>query len=278
MKIGSYIHNSTSSTIVGILNVTPDSFSDGGCFNNPADAINYALELAKAGADIIDIGGESTRPNSQPVSVDEELGRVLPVIKGIRQQSDIPISIDTSKACVATQALELGADMINDISAGTFDQNMFAVAAKYQVPICLMHMRGTPQTMQNNLAYANIFAEIADFLNTASVQAIQAGVSADNIILDPGIGFGKSAQANLDLLRQLNFFKELGFPLLIGTSRKSFIGNLLGHELSDRLEASLASISHAKLRGAEFFRVHDVAASKRYLAMVDLLNQPDGVK
>lgn len=257
---------------MGILNITPDSFSDGGEFYKPNKAIDHALRIAHEGADIIDIGGESSRPGSKPVSLNEELKRVIPVTQGIRRQSNIPISIDTTKSEVAHEAMEAGANMINDISAGCFDPKIFDVAAKAQVPICLMHMKGTPRTMQENPFYEDLMEEIKSFLADATKRATEAGIDPDKIILDPGIGFGKTAQDNATILKKLPTLKSLNKPILIGPSKKSFIGKLLGLQVNDRLEATLATLSFAYKNGASILRVHDVASAKKYLSMCEILD------
>ena len=252
--------------IMGILNVTPDSFSDGGLFCNQSDAVNHALQMEKDGADIIDIGGESTRPGSKPVTVAEEQERVLGVLREIRKHSDIPISIDTTKSSVARSALEEGADMINDISAGNFDDKILGVVAEFKAPLCLMHMRGTPQNMQENTNYDNLISEIRDYLRVAIEKALSHGVK--QILIDPGIGFGKSADANIEILRRLNEIQIENYPILIGTSRKSFIGKKLGLEVNERLEPTLATLYLSYQNGASWFRVHDVKPVKRFLDMV----------
>lgn len=257
---------------MGILNVTPDSFSDGGTFEKPRLAIEHALKMEKDGADIIDIGGESSRPGSRPISCEEETERIIPVILGIRKHSTIPISIDTTKSKVAEQAVKAGAQMINDISAGRFDPQIFSVAAKEDIPICLMHMKGTPKDMQKNPFYEDLMGEIKSFLLEAINNAIKAGVNPDKIVVDPGIGFGKTAEDNVTILKELSFLKSLNKPILIGPSRKSFIGKLLGLEVNDRLEATLATLSAAYKNGASILRVHDVGAARRYLSMSQILN------
>lgn len=264
--------------IMGILNVTPDSFSDGGCFLEKESAITHALALEEEGADIIDIGGESSRPGSEPVSPVEEMDRVLPVIEGIRKHSSIPLSIDTTKAIVAAKALEAGANFINDISAGTFDPEMFSVAARSKVPLCLMHMRGTPKNMQENPHYENVVAEVCAFLKERIDVAISAGIPKENIWIDPGIGFGKRLEDNLHLLTSIPSLRALEVKTLIGTSRKSFIGRLLGDPClrrddrigQDRLEGSLASLVRPILDGVDMVRVHDVRATKRFLTVLSV--------
>ena len=257
--------------VMGILNVTPDSFSDGGIFLDPKKAVEHALQMVEEGADIIDIGGESSRPGAQSVSVDEELRRVLPVIRELRKQSKISISIDTTKSVVAAQAIEAGATMINDISAGRFDPEMFSVAAKANVPICLMHMKGTPQNMQKDPHYDDAVAEVKLFLKERIEAAKKAGVGQKQIIIDVGIGFGKRVEDNVALLKNLDQLQNLGCPILIGTSRKSFIGALTGAEVKDRLPGNLASLAIAIQKGASIARVHDVGATKQFLQVLTSL-------
>lgn len=271
MQIGIHKLSSKRPSIMGILNVTPDSFSDGGLFLDKKAAVDRALKLEIEGADILDLGGESSRPNSSSISVQEEVDRVIPVIEEIRRHSKILISIDTTKSQVASLALAVGADMINDISAGTFDAQMFGVAAKANCPICLMHMRGTPATMQADTSYENLVSDISGFLAEAAKRANASGIASKNIILDPGICFGKSAEDNVLILKSLPFFKELGFPLLVGASRKSFIGKLLDLEVKERLEATLATIPICVESKVDIIRVHDVESTKRFLDMYELL-------
>ena len=256
-------------TLMGVLNVTPDSFSDDGKFKDPSAAIDRALKMAEEGADIIDVGGESSRPGSDPLPLDLELKRVIPVIEGIRKKSKISISIDTTKSIVAKRAIDAGADMINDISAAMFDPEMLDVAALNHVPICLMHMKGTPKTMQDNPVYDDLMGEIRTFLADAVRRAEKAGV--EKIIVDPGIGFGKTAEDNVKIIKELAELKTLGKMILVGPSRKSFIGKLLGLTVENRLEATLATLGVAYQNGAEIFRVHDVGPARRYLSMLQML-------
>lgn len=267
MRIGSLTLEESTPAIMGIVNTTPDSFSDGGLHLNPESAIVHALRLSEEGADMIDVGGESTRPGARPVGVDEELSRVMPVIEGIRARSEVPISIDTSKSGVARRALEAGADMINDISAGRSDDGMYAVAAETGVPICLMHMKGTPRTMQVAPAYDDLMGEITEYLRRAIDAACRAGVRRGSIIVDPGIGFGKTARDNLTIIKRLSELCALGAPILIGTSRKSFIGKMLDVDVDNRLEGTLATLAASIDRGAAILRVHDVAAAKGFVTM-----------
>jgi dihydropteroate synthase len=256
--------------IMGIVNVTPDSFSDGGEFFDRDKAIEHALRLAEDGADIIDIGGESTRPNARRIPVEEELSRVMPVIETVAPIIKIPLSIDTTKSEVAARALEAGAAIVNDISAMRFDEKIGEVTAKYDAYLIMMHMRGTPVDMQHNTRYSDLIGEIRAFLATAAEKAQASGVSGDKIIIDPGIGFGKSADGNFAILKNLHRFVDLGFPLMVGVSRKSFIGKELEIEL--RLEGSLAAACYAVLNGADIVRVHDVAETKRALGIIEQIS------
>jgi dihydropteroate synthase len=244
--------------VMGILNVTPDSFSDGGKNFEAHAAIEAGLRLAADGADIIDIGGESTRPGAEPVPQQEELRRVLPVIEGILRHRRIPISVDTMKAGVAEAAVAAGAAMINDVSALRFDPRMGEVAARAGVPLVLMHMRGEPRTMQQGeIVYRDVVAEVAEFLAGAIERAAACGVSRQNIIIDPGIGFGKTVEHNLELIDRLGELRALGRPVLVGPSRKSFIGKILDLPPGERLWGTAAAVAAAVLRGADIVRVHD---------------------
>jgi dihydropteroate synthase len=256
---------------MGIINVTPDSFYDGGKRFDPGRAVADGLGLVESGADILDIGGESTRPGAPPVSAEEELGRVLPVVQGLRRTVKVPISIDTYKARVAQAALTEGADIVNDISALRFDPEMVAVLAAEKVPVVLMHMQGTPQTMQAEPRYDNVLREVQDFLTARARFALAAGVERGKIILDPGIGFGKTLDHNLTLLRGLPSLASLGHPLLIGASRKAFIGKILDVQPDERLEGSLAAAVAAVFGGAHIIRVHDVKETSRALRVADAI-------
>lgn len=244
--------------VMGILNRTPDSFSDGGKFMDEDSAIEHLKQMVHNGADIIDIGGESTRPGSEPVSLDEELKRVIPVIKAVSSNIDVPISIDTQKSQVAEAAIEAGALMVNDITALRGDPEMRYVVAKYNVPVILMHMKGTPRTMQLNPEYKYLIQEIIQYLQDSIDIAKKAGISEDKIIIDPGIGFGKTAMHNLSIIKNLNKFRVFEKPILIGTSRKSFIGNILNSDIDNRLMGTAASVAVSILNGANIIRVHDV--------------------
>jgi len=256
---------------MGVLNITPDSFSDGGLYATPEAAVARGLKLIADGADILDLGGESTRPGSDPVSADEEMHRVLPVIAELRKQSDILMSIDTTKAEVARSALDAGADIINDISAGRFDQAMLDLAAEREVPIILMHMQGNPKTMQKNPYYADLLPEILTFFEQRIAAAVSRGIPRDRIIIDPGIGFGKRQEDNLSLLKNLQVLDTLGLPILIGISRKSFIGRILGDPPDQRLEGTIASALISVLHGAHILRVHDVAPVKKALTVAEAI-------
>ena len=249
--------------IMGILNVTPDSFSDGGRFLSPDAAVERALAMEKEGADIIDVGGESARPGADPVPVEEELRRVLPVLERLRGKLRIPISIDTTKAEVAEAALRAGASIVNDISALRFDPAMAPLVAKFGAGLVLMHMLGTPKTMQQAPHYEDVVTEVRDFLAERAQYAQSQGIPREAIAVDPGIGFGKTVEHNLELLRRLPELVELGFPVLVGPSRKSFIGAILGLGVEERLEGTLAACAVAVVRGADILRVHDVKEVRR---------------
>jgi dihydropteroate synthase len=257
--------------VMGIVNVTPDSFSDGGKYFDPSRAVAHGEQMARDGADIVDIGGESTRPGARPISADEEISRVLPVIRGLRAKISLPISIDTTKSEVARAALDEGADVVNDISALGFDPAMAPLVAREKAPIVLMHMQGTPRTMQQNPFYENVVEEVKEFLRRRVQFALAAGVEADKIIVDPGIGFGKNIEHNLALLRGLGALADLGRPILVGTSRKTFIGKLLDAAPEERLEGSLAAAVAAALAGANIVRVHDVKEAARAVRVADAL-------
>ena len=260
--------------IMGILNVTPDSFSDGGQFNNSQKAIDYALEMENEGADIIDIGGESTRPGAKPVTIEEELNRVIPVIKGIRKKSNISISVDTYKSNVADEAITAGASIINDISGLRFDKDMIHLVNKLQVPVIVMHMLGNPQNMQNDPLYTDIMKELISFFQERVDLMIANGIMKNNIILDPGIGFGKTVDHNFTIIRELNQIVNLGFPVLVGPSRKSFIGHTLNLPPGERIEGTAAAITAAIMNGSRIVRIHDV---KEILRVVKITEQICGI-
>ncbi len=265
--------------VMGIVNVTPDSFSDGGRFLGREAAIDHGNRLLDEGADILDIGGESTRPGSDPVPVEEELRRVLPVIEALARRTTVPISIDTTKAEVARQALEAGACIINDIGALRVDPALAPLAARYDVPVILMHMLGTPKTMQKDPHYDDVVVEVCAFLREAAAHALQAGIHAHRIIVDPGIGFGKTLDHNLQLLQRLEALSELGFPVLVGASRKAFIRHLLKPAGKADIPADLplvaagtqATVAASALNGAHIVRVHDVADTRVTLKIIDAI-------
>ena len=257
--------------IMAIVNVTPDSFFDGGRRLDPDKAIADAMAMAASGADVIDIGGESTRPGARVVSEEEELARVLPVVRGLRRESYVPVSIDTYKSKVARAALDAGADIVNDISALRFDPAMASLVAAEKVPVVLMHMQGTPRSMQQEPHYGDVVREVRDFLAAQLYEAMDAGIAPDTIILDPGIGFGKTIAHNLELLRGLPVLAALGQPLLVGASRKAFIGKILNLAPDERLEGSLAAAVAAALAGANILRVHDVAETCHAARIADAI-------
>jgi len=249
--------------IMGVVNVTPDSFSDGGAFLDRDAAVRHGLRLAFEGADLLDIGGESTRPGADPVGEREELDRVIPVIEGIRAENgDVRVSIDTSKAAVAAAAVDAGADYVNDVTALRGDPDMAAVVAERGVDVCLMHMLGTPRTMQAEARYDDVVGDVRAFLAARVEAAVAAGIALERIEVDPGIGFAKTIAHNLELLRRLRELTELGRPIVLGTSRKSFLGRITGRETAERVPATLATVVMGYERGARVFRVHDVAPAR----------------
>ena len=279
MRIGKKVFRWGEKTyIMGILNVTPDSFSDGGKYLDPERAVERALDMQTQGADIIDVGGESTRPGSERVSADEELKRVKPVLEEICDKLSIPVSVDTYKSEVAEAAIKAGAAMVNDISALRFDSRMVRVVREYDVPVVLMHMKGTPKDMQKNPHYDDVMYEIISFLHERKKFAVKSGIDEEKIILDPGIGFGKRTgegiEDNCEIIRRLRELKVLGSPILVGPSRKTFIGNVCSDDkdplpVNQRLEGSLAAVALSAVNGADIVRVHDVMGTKRCLKLVD---------
>lgn len=267
--------------VMGILNVTPDSFSDGGTYFHPEKAVNRAVEMVEAGADIIDIGGESTRPFSEAITLEDEIQRVVPVIEAMAPKITVPISIDTTKAIVAEKALKAGASIINDIGALRVDPGIADVAAQYNVPLILMHMQGTPRNMQLEPHYDDLLAEIAAFLENAVKTAEKHGISRSQLIIDPGIGFGKTIGHNLHVIRDLDYFEKLDLPVLIGPSRKAFIRNILkadsktelapGHPLVET--GTQAALAVAIMKGAHIVRVHDVANTCATVKLLDTMKQ-----
>ena len=261
--------------VMGILNVTPDSFSDGGCFFNNSDIAAQIDIMAESGADIIDVGGESTRPFAEPVSIEDELARVLPAIRLIRQYSPILISIDTTKAEVARKALDEGANIINDISAMRFDKDMIFLVRETEVPVIIMHMQGTPSDMQVDPHYGDVVVEIKDFFKERIAWAAENGVSEKRFIIDPGIGFGKTVEHNLSILRRVPEFSELGCPVLIGHSRKAFIGKLLNTEVDERDVATAAISALCAMKGVSILRVHDVGKTVEAVRLAEAINGAD---
>ena len=256
---------------MGILNVTPDSFSDGGLYFDKEDAVAQGEALAGAGADIIDVGGESSRPFSEPVPAEEEIRRVVPVIEELARRLSIPISIDTTRAQVAAQALEAGAVMVNDIGALRLDPAMAALIADADVPVVLMHMKGTPKTMQMNPQYKDVVGEVKSFLADVIHRAEDSGIDRSKIIVDPGIGFGKTVSHNLRLIKDLSALQPLGVPIVIGPSRKSFISKLLGAGDERREVGTQAAVAVAALNGAHIVRVHNVERTRETLKLVDAI-------
>lgn len=258
--------------IMGVINVTPDSFSDGGAFSSVASAVDHGLRLADEGAGILDIGGESTRPGAAPVPADEELRRVIPVIERLAGRTSAALSIDTSKAAVARAAVEAGAEIINDVTALEGDENMAAVAAAARAGVVLMHMRGTPRTMQDNPDYGDVVEDVSGYLQARIESACAAGIGPDRIVIDPGIGFGKTVQHNLQLLAALTRFTKLGRPVLLGVSRKSFLAEAAGcPDLADREAPTVALTSFGREAGARIFRVHAAKPNAQALRMTEAI-------
>lgn len=256
---------------MGILNVTPDSFSDGGLYATPSSAVARAAQMLEEGADVIDVGGESTRPGAEPVSVKEELDRVIPVIADVVRQTEGIVSVDTTKALVARAALDAGAVIVNDVSALRFDSEMTEVISSAEAGVVLMHMLGEPRTMQANPTYGDVVVDVRDALVNWAGQAQRNGVSADQIVIDPGIGFGKTREHNLQLIKSVDFLCGAGYPVLIGPSRKSFIGTTLGLPADERLEGTAAAVALAVAGGARVVRVHDVKQIVRVVRMTEAI-------
>ena len=268
--IGKKVFDFSRTYIMGVLNVTPDSFSDGGKYFSVESAVRRGMEMVEEGADIIDVGGESTRPNSESISVEEELRRTIPVIEQLAKRIDVPISIDTTKSKVAEESLNVGATIVNDISGLTFDEEIISVVAKAKASLVVMHIQGNPKTMQQNPHYENVVEEVKGFLSNAVSKAKANGIS--QIFIDPGIGFGKTMGHNLLLLKNLNEFTSLGHPILVGASRKSFIGKLTNELYTDkRLEGTAASIAISIANGANVVRVHDVKEMKKVVQVTDAI-------
>ena len=265
------LHLGRRTHVMGILNVTPDSFYDGKRYNTVKNAVDHALKMVEEGADIIDVGGESTRPGAYPVSEAEELKRIIPLIKILSKQIRKPISIDTYKAKVAEKAIDAGASIINDIGGLLMNKHMAKVAAEAKVPVIIMHKKGKPKTMQKNPIRKNVMSEIMSYLQKSVSRAVNAGIDEDKIILDPGIGFGKTLHQNLKILKRLKEFKSMGFPILIGTSRKQFIGAILKLSTRERLYGTLATLAIAVMNGAHIVRVHDVREAVQVVRICDAI-------
>jgi len=265
----SWFKHQSHTLIMGILNMTPDSFSDGGQFKSHDKAIDHALKMVEEGANIIDIGGESTRPGAEAVQLEKELSRTVPIIEAIRLKSDCLISIDTYKSKVAQAALDAGANMVNDISGLTFDPNMASLVAERNVPVIIMHIKGKPGDMQKNPNYDNLIKEVKAFFEVQISIAKRAGIDSGNIILDPGIGFGKRLEDNFEIIRELGQISTMGYPVLLGPSRKSFIGFTLDLPIEERIEGTLASITAGVINGARIVRVHDIRATRRTLTITE---------
>ena len=263
--------------VMGILNVTPDSFSDGGLHAETEKAVAHGLRMVQDGADIIDVGGESTRPGAQPVPAGDEIRRVVPVIRGLRRESAVPISVDTMKAAVAEAAIEAGADIVNDVAAMERDPRMAAVARASGAGIVLMHMKGEPRTMQERPVYDDAPREVGAYLAGRVAALEQAGIGRERLAVDPGIGFGKTVEHNLQLLARLDELAAIGRPVMVGLSRKSFLGKITGRPVEDRLAASLAGLAFAVMRGARIIRVHDVRESADAVrVLAALTGEPGG--
>ncbi len=253
--------------LMGIINVTPDSFSDGGHFFDAEAAVAHGLQLAAEGADILDVGGESTRPRSMPVDVREELRRVMPVVEALCRQTGVPVSIDTTKALVARRAIEAGAEIINDVTAMTSDPAMLPLAVETGCAVCVMHMRGTPRTMQDNPVYADVVAEVREYLAECRDALLAAGIDRERIAVDPGIGFGKTTQHNLQLLANAWQFHALGCPVLVGPSRKRFISDAAAQPSADRTAGTIGAALSLARQGVQILRIHDVAAVRQALLL-----------
>jgi len=262
--------------VMGIVNVTPDSFSDGGQFLDTAAAVEHALRLATEGADFLDIGGESTRPGSKPVPLDEELSRVVPVIRRLNARTEVPISVDTTKAEVARRALDAGAAIVNDVTAGRADPAMVEVVREFRAGLVLMHMQGTPETMQQNPTYENVVSEVYAFLEGRVQACVEAGLRADQLAIDPGIGFGKTFEHNMTLLRNLGELASIGRPVVLGVSRKGMLGQITGRPRGERLPASLAAACYCASQGsAQILRVHDVAPTVDAAKVIGAIQGPE---
>jgi dihydropteroate synthase len=269
-----YLDFSKKTYIMGILNVTPDSFSDGGLYFDKSGAVKRAIQMVEEGADIIDIGGESTRPGSDPIPIKEEIKRTIPVLEAIAGKIKVPISIDTYKSEVAETAIKAGASMVNDISGLRFDPKMSEIVSGYKVPVVIMHIKGRPKDMQQNPVYEALVPEIMDYFRAIISIAKQTGISEDKIIIDPGIGFGKTPEHNLTIINNLHEFISLEKPILIGPSRKVFLGKILGDvPVTDRLEGTAAAVAISIMKGANMIRVHDVKEMARVAKVADAVKR-----
>lgn len=270
-RAGPYVLDCRARTLVmGIVNVTPDSFSDGGRFFDPEAAVSRGIEMVRDGADIVDIGGESTRPGSDPVSVEDEQARVLPVIKRLAAEVAVPISVDTRKHEVAEAAVDVGATIVNDVTAGS-DPDMFRLVRERDVGMVLMHMKGEPKTMQESPRYDDVVQEVHDYLDSRVRAAVEAGVVWDRLCIDPGLGFGKTTDHSLRLMKETEALLDLGRPVLVGPSRKSFVGDVLGTEIGERVEGTAGAVAYMVAKGAHIVRVHDVKEMTRVVRVVDAI-------
>ncbi len=269
LKCGEHTINlNAKPALMGILNVTPDSFSDGGLYNTHQKAIKRVAQMVAEGADIIDIGGESTRPGAEPVTEKEESDRVISLIKDVYKKFNIPVSIDTRKTEVVKKALDAGACMVNNVGGLKENRELGKIVARYDVPIILMHMRGNPQTMQKDVKYRSVVSDVIGELKSSIALAQDAGIREDNILVDPGIGFGKTTEDNLKIINRISDFKILGKPVVLGPSRKSFIGNVLNLDVKERLEGTLAVVTYTILKNVNIIRVHDVMQTRRVIDMI----------
>ena len=268
-EFNSWLQSPSKTLIMGVLNLTPDSFSDGGLFTTKEKALDHCLKMINEGADLIDVGGESTRPGSDPLSINEELDRTIPIIEKIRSITDCVISIDSYKSEVVEAALNVGANIVNDISGLTFDHNMAELISQENVPIIMMHINGKPKLMQENPQYDNLIKDILHFFSRQLKLAQSAGIDSSKIILDPGLGFGKKVEHNFELIRKLPQICAMGFPVLVGPSRKSFIGEALNLPINDRIEGTMASITASVINGARIVRVHDIQKTRRTVTITE---------
>ena len=268
-EFNSWLQSPSKTLVMGVLNLTPDSFSDGGLFTTKEKALDHCLKMINEGADLIDVGGESTRPGSDPLSINEELDRTIPIIEKIRSYTDCTISIDSYKSEVVEAALNVGANIVNDISGLTFDHNMAELISQKNAPIIMMHINGKPKIMQENPRYDNLLKDILDFFSRQLELAQLAGIDSSKIILDPGLGFGKKVEHNFELIRKLPQICAMGFPVLVGPSRKSFIGEALNLPINDRIEGTMASITASVINGARIVRVHDIQKTRRTVTITE---------